>query len=205
MRSPSSLRAPLRVLVKGSDPATTVAGGAPAGRSPAASADDLTYAWVLERGLLDSGRNAAVRNLAVPGERVATGVRNWEHQVFPWSPDVVVLHYGHVEAAGRGPTLRSPRWTARFTEDLAMLVKRCVYVSNPLVLLPVLPGEGDRVRAVNDALTAVVERFDLDNVRVLDTDDAPAEAGVFTAEGHAVLGRRLTELVGPWCDQHVPV
>ena len=38
-----------------------------------------------------------VRNLAVTSEQVKTGIKNWERQVFPWSPDVVVLHYGLYE------------------------------------------------------------------------------------------------------------
>ncbi len=59
---------------------------------------DHTYPRVIERELLRSGRNATVRNLAVTSERVKTGLKNWEAQVFPWSPDVVVLNYGLFEA-----------------------------------------------------------------------------------------------------------
>jgi hypothetical protein len=59
---------------------------------------DYTYPRVIERELLRGGRNATVRNLAVTSERVKTGLRNWEAQVFPWSPDVVVLNYGLFEA-----------------------------------------------------------------------------------------------------------
>lgn len=90
MRSPSR-QAPYRVLVKGSSPANWVSfmGGPPT---------DFTYPRVIERELLLSGRNVVVRNLAATSEQVKTGLRNWEAQVFPWSPDVVILNYGLYEA-----------------------------------------------------------------------------------------------------------
>jgi hypothetical protein len=90
VRSPTR-QAPWRVLVKGSSPANWVSfmGGPPT---------DYTYPRVIERELLDGGRNVTVRNLAVTSERVKTGLKNWERQVFSWSPDVVVLHYGLFEA-----------------------------------------------------------------------------------------------------------
>ncbi len=77
--------------MKGSSPATWVSfmGGPPT---------DYTYPRVIERELLATGRNATVRNLAVTSERVHTGLKNWERQVFGWSPDVVILHYGLFEA-----------------------------------------------------------------------------------------------------------
>jgi hypothetical protein len=83
-------QAPLRVLVKGTSLATWVSfmGGPPT---------DFTYPRVVERELLLSGRPAVVRNLAVTSEQVKTGIKTWERQVFPWSPDVVVLHYGLYE------------------------------------------------------------------------------------------------------------
>jgi len=82
--------APWRILVKGSSPANWVSfmGG---------PATDLTYPRVVERELLLGGRNAVVRNLAVTSERVKTGLKNWERQVYPWSPDVVILNYGLFE------------------------------------------------------------------------------------------------------------
>ena len=91
MHSPTSPIAPWRVLVKGSSPANWISfmGGPPT---------DYTYPRVIERELLEGGRNVTVRNLAMTSERVKTGLKNWEGQVFSWSPDVVVLHYGLFEA-----------------------------------------------------------------------------------------------------------
>jgi hypothetical protein len=90
------------------------------------------YAGVVERELLASGRNAVVRDATAPGERVTAGIRTWERQVFPWSPDCVVLDYARPEA-GR-------RTSSRFADDLERLVQRIVYISNPLVLLPTAPS-----------------------------------------------------------------
>lgn len=83
-------QAPLRILVKGSSSANWVSfmGGAPT---------DFTYSRVIERELFSAGRSAVVRNLAVTSERVKTGLKNWERQVYPWSPDVVILNYGLFE------------------------------------------------------------------------------------------------------------
>lgn len=77
--------------MKGSSPANWVSfmGGPPT---------DYTYPRVVEREILAGGRNVTVRNLAATSERAKTGLRNWERQVFSWSPDVVVLHYGLFEA-----------------------------------------------------------------------------------------------------------
>ena len=90
MRSPSR-QAPYRILVKGSSPANWVSfmSGPPT---------DFTYPRVIERELLLSGRNVVVRNLAATSEQIKTGLKNWEAEVFPWSPDVVVLNYGLYEA-----------------------------------------------------------------------------------------------------------
>jgi hypothetical protein len=169
VRSPTD-RAPLRVLVKGAAPAT----------GPG-------YPGVIERELLASGRNAVVRDVTAPAEGVTAGIRTWEAQVFPWSPDVVVLDYARHEARRRS--------SARFVDDLERLVQRIVYISNPLVLLPTAPNSVGRSDAVNAALAEVVARMDRDNVRVFEVGDGDHEA----------IGRAMAAEIGPWCDEHVPV
>lgn len=59
---------------------------------------DYTYPRVIERELLLTGRNVVVRNLAGTSEQLKDGLKTWEAEVFPWSPDVVVLNYGLYEA-----------------------------------------------------------------------------------------------------------
>ena len=258
--------APYRILVKGSSPANWISfmGGPPT---------DFTYPRVIEREMLKSGRNAVVRNAAVTSERVTTGLKTWEAQVFPWSPDVVVLHYGLYEAVhlflpralerhansltGRPGPVRTPYrryalrsvWktfamvqqgvdarvpaatfrhrAARFSDDLERLVERVIYISNPLVLLPLIPPAGERwvswfpgidgrLELINAALGEVVRRVDRDNVRLFDTRAAVAplvaaghdiapDGGHYTPEVHDAIGRGMVRVIAPWCDQHVPV
>jgi hypothetical protein len=160
-----------------------------------APASDCTYPGVIERRLLASGRNVMVRNHTAPGERVPTGIRNWEAQIFAWSPDVVVLDYARHEAERRSLGGSLTRRAARFADDLERLVERIVYISNPLVLLPAAPAGDGPGALINSALGEVVTRLERDNVRVLDVSDDDPEA----------IGRAMAEVIGPWCDEHVPV
>ncbi len=75
---------------------------------------DFTYARVTEAMLLQAGRPVEIRNLAATSEPVRLGLRNWESQVFAWSPDVVVLNYGLFEAVH----LFLPRWMERHAHSL---------------------------------------------------------------------------------------
>lgn len=59
---------------------------------------DLAYPRVIEDQLLAGGRPARVRDLSVTSEQVRTGLKNWQRQVFNFSPDVVVLNYGLFES-----------------------------------------------------------------------------------------------------------
>jgi hypothetical protein len=84
-------RLPLRVLVKGASTVvyTSWMGGPRA---------DLTYPRVLEGELLHAGHAVEVQVTAMPAERVGQAYRSYQRDVVPWSPDVVVLHYGHADA-----------------------------------------------------------------------------------------------------------
>jgi lysophospholipase L1-like esterase len=234
---------------------------------------DFTYPRVIERELLESGRNATVRNAAATSERVTTGLRNWENQIFPWSPDVVVLNYGLYEAVhlflpqplerhansltgrpglvresyrryvlrpvwktlalvqqhadARVPAAAFRRQAARFTDDVEHLVRHCLFISNPLVLLPLMPPAGERwtswfpgidarLALINSALAEVAARIDQDNVRVFDTPAAVAplvaagqdtvpDGGHFTPAAHDLIGRSMAAVIGPWCDENVPL
>jgi hypothetical protein len=75
---------------------------------------DFTYARVVEAELLKGGQPVQVRNLAATSEPVRLGLKNWESQVFPWSPDVVVLNYGLFEAVH----LILPRFLERHAHSL---------------------------------------------------------------------------------------
>jgi hypothetical protein len=78
------------------------------------SPTDYTYSRVIEQELLRAGRPVHVRNLAATSEPVRLGLKNWEGQVFAWSPDVVVLNYGLFEAVH----LFLPRFLERHAHSL---------------------------------------------------------------------------------------
>jgi lysophospholipase L1-like esterase len=88
---PNPLPLPIRVLVKG---ASTVGWLSGMGGSRA----DFTFPRVIEQELLQSGRPVELRTYSVPSERTKTTLRHWEAEMIGYSPDVVVLVYGHYES-----------------------------------------------------------------------------------------------------------
>ncbi|HET9419561.1 MAG TPA: SGNH/GDSL hydrolase family protein [Nocardioides sp.] len=81
---------PLRVLVKGASTVHTVSWmGGPR--------RDFAYPRATEAQLYAAGVPAEVRCTAMASQRVKTALKNWEVETFSWSPDVVVLNYGHFE------------------------------------------------------------------------------------------------------------
>jgi lysophospholipase L1-like esterase len=82
---------PVRVLVKGASTVgwTSYMGG---------PRTDLGFPRVIEQSLLQSGRPAEVRTYSVPSELTKTTLRTWEYEMIGFSPDVVVLVYGHYES-----------------------------------------------------------------------------------------------------------
>lgn len=98
----ASVSMPIRVLVKGASTAVYISDmGGPR--------TDFAFGRVLESELLRNGRPAEVRVNAVPSEQTKTVLRTWEREVLGWSPDVVILHYGHYECIH----LLLPRWLER--------------------------------------------------------------------------------------------
>lgn len=81
---------PLRVLVKGASTVHTVSwmGGA---------RGDFAYPRATERALYDAGVPAEVRCTAVSSQRTRSAEPTWERETADWTPDVVVLNYGHFE------------------------------------------------------------------------------------------------------------
>jgi lysophospholipase L1-like esterase len=100
-------RLPLRVLVKG---ASTVV------YTSWMSGPRTDFAWprVVEAELLAAGFPAEVRCTAMPAELAKQTVRTWQAEVLTWSPDVVVLQYGHMETIH----LFLPRWLERHVNSL---------------------------------------------------------------------------------------
>lgn len=81
----------MRVLVKGASE-TVFVGEQSGPRS------DFNFGRVVEAELVRAGWPAQVRVDGVPSELARFGLRTWERDVLGWSPDVIVLHYGHYES-----------------------------------------------------------------------------------------------------------
>ena len=156
---------PIRVLVKGASTVHTVSfmGG---------PRSEFAYPRAMEAALLARGQAADVRTTAVASQRTKTALKNWEGEIFSWSPDVVVLNYGHFETvhlflpqrlerhanslAARPGRIRSPyRLVLRkFWKALASVQQR---------LDRALPSTmfASRPRRVADDLVLLVERIQM--------------------------------------------
>jgi hypothetical protein len=99
---------PLRLLVLG--PSTTMWTSFMGGPR-----SDFTYPRVIEEQVLRAGRPISVIVSADPGAQVRHQFRSWQVEIAPWSPDVVVLAYGHAECVHRF----LPYWLQRHLQGLA--------------------------------------------------------------------------------------
>lgn len=98
---------PVRILVKGASTVTWTSGmGGPR--------TNFTYPRVLEQGLREQGRDVETWVTAMSAERTTSILRRWEAEVSGFSPDVIVLHYGHMECIH----LFIPRWFERHVRGL---------------------------------------------------------------------------------------
>lgn len=88
---PEALPLPIRILIKG---ASTVVAMSEQGNPR----EDFTFPRALEQALLQAGRPADVRTVGVASERAKSTLNHWEHEILAWSPDVVILVYGHYES-----------------------------------------------------------------------------------------------------------
>lgn len=105
--SPASLPLPVRVLVKGASTViwTSYMGG---------PRTDMAFPRVAEAAMYRAGRPAEVRVNALASQRVSASLRTWEAEVGAWSPDVVVLLYGHFETIH----FLLPRWLERHAQSM---------------------------------------------------------------------------------------
>lgn len=87
---PDPLPLPIRVLVKG---ASTVGWSSPMD----GPRSDFEFPRVIEEQLLKAGRPTELRTISVPSERTNATLLHWQDEMIGFSPDVVVLVYGHYE------------------------------------------------------------------------------------------------------------
>lgn len=81
---------PVRVLIKGASTVnyTSWMGG---------PRTDFTFPRVVEEQLLAAGYACDVRMVTMAAERATSLLPSWQHEVLNFSPDVIVLVYGHAE------------------------------------------------------------------------------------------------------------
>lgn len=104
---PSPLPLPIRVLVKGASTVNWVSWmGGP--RS------DFTFPRAIEAQLAADGRPSEVRAITMTSEQTHKILNTWQREVLGFSPDVIVLVYGHFETIH----LFLPRWLERHANSL---------------------------------------------------------------------------------------
>lgn len=117
---------PVRVLVKGASTVNWVSWmGGPR--------DDFTFPRAIEAQLLSLGRPCEVQTLTMPSERTSGILRTWPREILGFSPDVIVLVYGHYETIH----LFLPRWLERHANSLRTRPRRMEDLYRRLVLGPV--------------------------------------------------------------------
>ncbi len=123
---PSPLPLPIRVMVKG---ASTVNWVSPMG----GPRTDFAFSRVIEAELLAAGRPTEMRVISAPSELTSRTLLNWEREFLGWSPDVVVLVYGHYETVH----LFLPRWLERHANSLRSRPRRLTKLYRTYLLRPV--------------------------------------------------------------------
>jgi hypothetical protein len=123
---PNPLPLPIRVLVKGASTVGWLSGvGGPR--------TDFTFPRVIEEQLLQAGRPVEIRTHSVPSERTKSTLKHWEDEMIGFSPDVVVLVYGHYETVH----FFLPWWLERHANSLKKRPGRIRETYRKLLLRPV--------------------------------------------------------------------
>jgi hypothetical protein len=94
---------------------------------------DFAFPRAMEAALLQAGRPTELRTITVPSERTKTAVRQWEQEMIGFSPDVVVLVYGHYETIH----LFLPWWLERHANSLTVPPRRWSTLYRTRLLRPV--------------------------------------------------------------------
>ena len=122
----SPLPLPIRVLVKGSSTVnwTSWSGG---------PRTDFIFPRVIEERLLSDGRPCQVQTVTMMSGKTSKILQSWQQEVLGYSPDVIVLVYGHYEAVH----LFLPRWLERHANSLKARPRRLETFYRQRILRPV--------------------------------------------------------------------
>ena len=122
---PSPLPLPVRVLVKGASNVNWVSWmGGPR--------TDFIFSRVIEEQLLSDGRPCTVQTITQPSEQTSRILKTWQQEVLGFSPDVIVLAYGHYESLH----LFLPRWLERHAHSLKSRPRRLAMLYRKAILRP---------------------------------------------------------------------
>ncbi len=116
---------PLRVLVKGASTVnwTSWMGG---------PRTDFTFPRVVEEVLLRHDQPCHVQTISMASEKTSWLLRTWQREVVQFSPDVIVLVYGHYESIH----LFLPRWFERHANSLRGRPRRLAQLYRRRILRP---------------------------------------------------------------------
>lgn len=110
---PPPLPLPVRVLVKGASNVNWVSWmGGPR--------TDFSFPRVIEEQLLAGGRPCDVQAITMTSQKADTILRTWQREILGFSPDVIVLGFGHFETVH----LFLPRWLERHANSLKAKPRR---------------------------------------------------------------------------------
>jgi hypothetical protein len=122
----SPLPLPIRVLVKGASTVGWISwSGGPR--------TDFIFPRVVEERLLSDGRPCVVQTNTMMSEKTSSILRTWQREVLGYSPDVIVLVYGHYETVH----LFLPRWLERHANSLKARPRRLESFYRDHILRPV--------------------------------------------------------------------
>jgi hypothetical protein len=118
-------RLTLRVLVKGASTVNWASG-------IDESREAFTFPRAIEAQLVADGWPAEVRAITLPSELTSKILLNWQQEVLGFSPDVVVLVYGHYETVH----FVLPRWLERHANSMRARPRRLEELYRTRVLRP---------------------------------------------------------------------
>lgn len=117
---------PVRVLVKGASTVNWISWmGGPR--------TDFIFPRAIEATLSARGRPNDVQTITMTSEKTSTILRTWQREVLGFSPDVIVLAYGHYETIH----LFLPRWLERHANSLKNRPRRLSSLYRQHALRPI--------------------------------------------------------------------
>lgn len=94
---------------------------------------DFTFPRAIESRLLEDGRPCQVQTITMTSEKTSSILNTWQREILGFSPDVIVLVYGHYETIH----LFLPWWLERHANSLKPHPRRLRSLYRKAILRPV--------------------------------------------------------------------